>query len=131
MFADGIESRIYDRVSSGYIQPALDGEENLEATFRFFDDDIVRFTITRALDTTEEYFDYLVPVEQEFDLGWAINTDTIDLNKKHSHAGALKVIIPSDGSYALGEEGVTPDASYSLILSGSSLFISLITMLSF
>ena len=49
MFADGIESRIYDRVSSGYIQPALDGEENLEATFRFFDDDIVRFTNNRQM----------------------------------------------------------------------------------
>ena len=70
---------IYDKFSQGYISPANDGEKNLDATFRFFEPDFIRFTIERALDTGDASNDYLVPTEQEFDLGWAVNHETNDL----------------------------------------------------
>ena len=51
ILADGINSRVYDKFSQGYISPANDGEKNLSATFRFFEGDYIRFTIERDLDT--------------------------------------------------------------------------------
>ena len=49
--ANGVNSRVYDKFSQGYISPAIDKGKDLASTFRFFEGGFIRFTIERALDT--------------------------------------------------------------------------------
>ena len=98
--ADGINSRVYDKFSQGYISPPQDTEKNLlDNKFRFFDGDWVRFTLRRALDTGDRR-DFVLPVDSEFDLGWAVHSETNDLLAQHNKAGALRAIIKEDGTEA-------------------------------
>jgi len=98
--ADGINSRVYDKFSTGYISPPQDASKDLtDNKFRFFEGGYVRFTLVRELDTGDSS-DFLIPVDKEFDLGWAVNLDTNDLLSKHSEAGAMRAIINADGSDA-------------------------------
>ena len=98
--ADGINSRVYDKFSQGYISPPQDTEKNLlDNKFRFFDGNWVRFTLRRALDTGDRR-DFVLPVDSEFDLGWAVHSETNDLLAQHNKAGALRAIIKEDGSEA-------------------------------
>ena len=76
--ANGVNSRVYDKFSQGYISPAIDGEKDLASTFRFFEGGFIRFTISRPLDTGDAN-DFLIQADQEFDLGYAINSKTNDL----------------------------------------------------
>ena len=57
----------------------------------------MRFTLVRELDTGDSS-DFLIPVDKEFDLGWAVNIDSNDLLAKHSEAGAMRAIINADGT---------------------------------
>ena len=98
--ADGINSRVYDKFSQGYISPPQDPEKNLlDNKFRFFEGGVVRFTLTRELDTGDAA-DFLIPVDNEFDLGWAVNTETSDLLQKHTKAGAMRARLNVDGTDA-------------------------------
>ena len=104
IMADGVNSRVYDKFSQGYISPPLDSKDNIntESTLRIFDDDFIRFTLVRDLDTGDADKDFLIPVEQEFDLGWAVLTDSSNLLSKHSNAGGLRALILADGTNSFG-----------------------------
>ena len=91
--ADGINSRVYDKFSQGFISPPQDQVDNVEATFRFFEDGLIRFTIERPLDTGDAEHDFLLPTEQEFQLGWAVNANSMNMLGKHTHAGGLDVML--------------------------------------
>ena len=96
--ADGINSRVYDKFSAGYISPPQDARKDLtDNKFRFFPGGYIRFTLVRKLDTGDSS-DFLIPVDQEFDLGWAVNENTNDLLSKHSDSGAVRALINADGS---------------------------------
>ena len=56
----------------------------------------------RDLDTGDANYDFLIPVEQEFDLGWAVLTDSANIFSKHSDAGGLRTVIFSDGTNSFG-----------------------------
>lgn len=123
--AEGINSRVYDKFSQGYISPAEDGQNNLDATFRFFEGDQIRFTITRALDTGDSEQDYLVPVDQEFDLGWAINYKNNEILNKHNEAGGLSLVLNSSGAPAFENTGaliLVPSSA--VAISSAAVFIS-------
>ena len=94
--ANGTNSRVYDKFSTGYISPPIDSDKNLQATFRFFEGGFIRFTIKRALDTGDSQNDFLLPLEKSFELGWAVNSDTNNLLKKHNSAGGLTAVLYTD-----------------------------------
>ena len=97
IMADGVNSRVYDKFSQGFISPAEDSNDNLDATFRFFDGDYIRFTIERDLDTGDGEHDFVLPIEQDFQLGWAIHSSSNNLLAKHSHAGGLTAMLYQGG----------------------------------
>ena len=66
IMANGVNSRVYDKFSQGFISPPEDSNDNLDATFRFFDGDFIRFTIERDLDTGDSEHDFVLPIEQDF-----------------------------------------------------------------
>ena len=61
--ANGVNSRVYDKFSQGYISPADDGSKDLASTFRFFEGGFIRFTVERALDTGDTAHDFLIPAD--------------------------------------------------------------------
>ena len=62
--AEGINSRVYDKFSQGYISPPIDSSKDIgQPTFRFFEDDFIRFTVRRKLDTGDSTNDFVLPVE--------------------------------------------------------------------
>ena len=95
-----MNSRVYDKFSQGYISPAIDAQIDVEAFFRFIEGGYIKFTLKRKLDTGDRSGDFVIPLEQEFDLGWAINPDTNDLLSKHGEAGSIRALIYQDGADA-------------------------------
>ena len=71
----------------------------LDNKFRFFDEGKIRFTLTRELDTGDEQ-DFVIPIDEEFDLGWAVNDKSNDLLAKHKKAGAMRARLKEDGTKA-------------------------------
>ena len=132
IMANGVNSRVYDKFSQGYISPPEDSKDNIntESTFRFFDDDFIRFTLVRDLDTGDADKDFLIPVEQEFDLGWAVLTDSSNLLSKHSDAGGLRALILSDGTNSFGIGGAAPDGAEYLThaATSSAILVTLLTL---
>ena len=45
--ANGVDSRVYDKFSQGYISPAVDSDNNVDATFRFYEGGYIRFSLSR------------------------------------------------------------------------------------
>ena len=77
--ADGINSRVYDKFSQGFVAPPVDARNDLtRSVFRFFEGGYIRFQLTRKLDTGDAT-DFLIPVQKEWELGWAVNPNTNDL----------------------------------------------------
>ena len=59
--------------------------------------------VRRALDTGDER-DFVIPLDQEFDMGYAYHDSANELGwlTKHQVAGSFKVTIPSNGDPVLG-----------------------------
>ena len=128
--ANGIHSRVYDKFSQGYISPANDREKDIPATFRFFEGGYIRFTLRRALDTGDTANDFLIPIEQEFDLGYAINDESNDLLLKHSKAGAVRALIKLDGTDSFEPQNLSLGAVY--MVSGiTAAMAATLTLLTF
>lgn len=97
--ADNTSSRIYDKKSIGYITPIEDPNKDITGTYRLFEDGSARFTIYRKFDTKDEN-DFVMPIGDEFTLGYAINTSSNKQSSKHNKAGSTTVTIPQDGTSA-------------------------------
>ena len=44
--------------------------------------------------------DFVIPVDEEFELGWAVNDKSNDLLAKHKKAGAMRAKLKEDGTKA-------------------------------
>ena len=124
IMANGVNSRVYDKFSQGYISPPVDESTNLDATFRFFEGGFIRFTIERDLDTGDSTHDYLIPTDQEFDLGWAVNHKTNEMLSKHTDAGAIITVLSSDGSLAFENEGPLNQPESAIWISSASSLLA-------
>ena len=82
-------------VSIGNGQPEIDGQQDLEAWFRDLPSGQLEVKLRRQLDTGDLINDYVLPVEQEFDLGWAVHTSSSDISQYHSNRGAVQFAIAS------------------------------------
>ena len=121
--ANGYDSRVYDKFSAGYISPPMDADSNVEATYRFYPDDYIRFTLTRPLDTGDIKNDFLIPVEQEWDLGWSVNEKSSNLLQKHTQASAFRALLKLDGTDSFSpsnlSEGAAPAVFAPIILAAA------------
>ena len=136
----GIDERSYfaDYMSEGYQPPALDivqsVTEHPQNTIEFEDDGRVTL-FARRLRDTDSMEDFMIPLDQEFTIGYAFNSysDTMSWYTKHETAGAVQVVLPSDGTPIWGEmmqavpvDNVSPtdaiiDSIFNFINDGSSL----------
>ena len=68
------------------------------------DDGRYRLTVRRALDTGDIFEDYVIPVDQEIDIGFAYNTyyNAMSPYSMHNFANSTSVTLTSDGSPAWG-----------------------------
>ena len=62
-------------------------------------------TARRARDTGDLYQDYLIPLDQEFTIGYAYNSDTSEVGylSKHEIASSVAITLKSDGTPVWGE----------------------------
>merc|ERR1719469_1246705 len=95
---DGGAKKAYDKTSAGYQSPRTDSTDNLTTTFSETGE-VITATIKRKLDTGDAK-DYVFQTDKEFDLGWAINTSSSTLARKHNRAGSVKATISSGESEA-------------------------------
>ena len=70
------------------------------------DDGSVTLFARRALDTGDWSQDYLVPLDQEFSIGYAFNdySDFVSDYTPHFLQGNTTVTLSSDGAWALGQD---------------------------
>ena len=68
------------------------------------DDGRYRLTVRRALDTGDIFEDYVIPVDQEIDIGFAYNTyyNAMSPYSMHDFANSTTLTLTSDGSPAWG-----------------------------
>ena len=107
--ADGA-SGFGDYRSIGYAPPQKDEIENLQGETKFNNDaetgeTSVTFTARRKLDTGDAEEDFVIPLDEEFTLGYAYNPESSELSffNKHEIAGSVVITLPSDGSPVWGE----------------------------
>ena len=67
-------------VSIGNAQPEIDDQQDLEAWFRDLPSGQLEVKLRRQLDTGDLINDYVLPVDQKFDLGWAVHTSSSDIS---------------------------------------------------
>ena len=72
-------SKCLDQSSSFNGKPFDDIVQDIECSIETWDGK-VKFTATRFLDTGDVFNDFLIPLDQEFYVAFAVNRDTSDLN---------------------------------------------------
>jgi len=70
-------------VSVGRRQPEMDPLQDIEAWFRDLPTGELEVKLRRQLDTGDLVNDYVLPVEESFDLAWAIHTQSSDISRIH------------------------------------------------
>ena len=88
----GTTLQALDKISSGYMSPSSDGVSDLDAQFVDIGNNLLEVTIVRSLDTSDSQ-DYVLPAEQEFNLGWAIKTTSAIMSSKHDKAGSFVALL--------------------------------------
>ena len=72
----------------------------------------------------------MIPIEQEFDLGWAINEESNDLLVKHGKAGATRALLKLDGTDSFEPQNLSLGAVY--VVSGiTAAMAATLTLLTF
>ena len=95
--ADGQESKFYDQTSRGKNRPIVDVESNLTGTFDVVGNEVI-FRVNRKLDTGDQG-DFLVPIDTEFNMAWAVRTTDPFILSRHNKRGPIpNVSLASDGS---------------------------------
>ena len=74
--ADGDSSEFYDATSKGYTSPQIDQADNLSGKFRKIGNE-VKFTVSRPLETDDFNNDYVIPLDRDFKVGYAINRNSV------------------------------------------------------
>ena len=97
-----------DQVSVGYAPPMPDNMANLEGhpnnSMELESDGRATIFTRRSLDTNDMQ-DYVIPLDQPFFVGYAINESNYDISyyTKHTMASSVEVILPSSGEPVWGE----------------------------
>ena len=97
-----------DRYSVGYQPPAVDEINNLAnhpvRSIEFDADGRATLFARRALDTGDSS-DFVIPLDQEFNVGYAVNGSSSDISiyTKHQTAGSVAVSLKSNGDPVWGE----------------------------
>ena len=131
-FTDGEMSEFADYHSVGYAPPEQDSEQDLLAhpdrSIEFDGDGRITLFARRALDTGDSSDDFVIPLDQEFYIGYALNDDTNNLSyaTKHSVAGSVAITLNSDGSPTWGElviaESVDTVSAFDAVIANVSDF---------
>ena len=102
--ANGDDSTFLDGYSRGWRTPGVDDKMNLtgETTYSA-DKNEVYFKVKRKLDTGDADNDFLIQLDKEFDMSWALQANTNDTGRKHSKRSRLPdVMLSSNGQYTWG-----------------------------
>ena len=69
------------------------------------DDGSITLIVKRELDTGDADDDFVIPLDQEFDIGYAFNPESNQLTflTKHQIAGSVRIMLPSDGTPVWGD----------------------------
>ena len=69
------------------------------------DDGSITLIVKRELDTGDADDDFVIPLDQEFDIGYAFNPESNQLTflTKHQIAGSVRIMLPSDGNPVWGD----------------------------
>ena len=78
--ASGDNSEFLDEYSLGYRPPGRDQQRDLTASFEVVNGE-VKWTATRKLDTGDLENDYVIPLDDDFNIAWAINSRNPRLTK--------------------------------------------------
>ena len=100
--ADGANSYFEDEYSVGKWKPKADAQQDLTGSFNQQGGEIV-FQVQRKLDTGDTENDFLIPVDLNFDMAWAVKTGTSNKDKRHSNRRGMSASLKSDGNPTWGE----------------------------
>ena len=92
---DGGSLVAYDVYAVGKRAPAVDVQQDIEYTFEQMPNDKLSVTLRRALDTGDFLYDYIIPVDTQFDMSWALNTRSSDISSQHQLRGAMSFTVTS------------------------------------
>ena len=56
---------------------------DLDGSFEVVGGEVI-FQVTRKLDTGDTENDFLIPIDTDFEMAWAVKTDDSDLSRKHN-----------------------------------------------
>ena len=94
IMVDAAASQVLDMHSVGKRKPKKDGSQDLQFHFQKVDSESLNVTLRRALDTNDDK-DFVLPLDSAFDLAWAVNIKTSNIEKVHQFRGAITFKIPS------------------------------------
>lgn len=92
---DGGKRQAFDMHSVGNKAPEQDSQQDLDTSFETLSNGKLQVTVKRPLDTGDFKDDYVLPVDQPFDIAWAVNTKSSDISKYHSRRGSIRLMISS------------------------------------
>lgn len=96
-YADGAGS-VQDLYSTGYRTPEIDSSQDIDDLQVDIKNGVYTFTCWRALDTGDPK-DFVIPLDDEFQIIWAEHSDNPDL-VYHTGRGVTSIYIDSDGDEA-------------------------------
>ena len=102
-FGDGSDSYFADYHSVGYKPPALDDTQDLievpEHPTELKEGKRITMVARRQIDTGDE-MDFVIPLDEEFMMGYAFNGESHKLSygTKHDLAGSVAITLSSDGT---------------------------------
>mmetsp|Transcript_1474 Transcript_1474/g.976 ORF Transcript_1474/g.976 Transcript_1474/m.976 type:complete len:163 (-) Transcript_1474:104-592(-) len=99
MQANGSSSTYADYWASGYMAPTKDTVQNVSCTNTVSGTDVI-YSCTRPLNTEETTQDKVLSLDAQFDISYAINTNTSNL-QFHNRNGHEVVTLDSSSSEAL------------------------------
>ena len=115
-FANGADSAFGDYISKGFKAPTEDSLKDLLSHPDHnvdIDGGLVTIFARRALDTSDSE-DFVIPLDQEFNLGYAFKTGSNSLSTgRHDNAETIAVTLKSDGTPLFGTMPVVEDTNAS------------------
>ena len=131
---DGSNKKAFDMYSVGKRLPKQDNSQDLQYFFEQDGSEGLNVTVRRLLDTNDGK-DFVLPIDQDFDLAWSINTSTARFEKAHNFRGAITFTLPTTSATAVnnigadqweGEPSVIEDDGTSMLALYILLFVVLI-----
>ena len=88
IMVDSAARQVLDMHSVGNRMPARDASQDLQFKFDELGSDNLVVMVRRALDTSDT-LDYVLPIATDFDLAWAANLKSTNIEKAHTFRGAI------------------------------------------